>query len=294
MARGRNWLSDRQSGGIDVFGLTSFGRLIALPLVAAALLTTPAEAKKSSVNGLYNMSIAGFKIGRGTLSLVMQGNAYSAKVSMEPAGIGTLFTTGKGGAEASGWLVGSKVVPSRYRMASRYASFDMAVNLNQGSGSIRSMEVTPQLRPSPERIQVTNRHTRNAIDPLSAALMPVGRARDNLGPKACSRQLPVFDGWTRFDIKLSFAGTREVSGHGYDGPVVVCKARWVPVAGHRPSKESVKDMAKANIEVWIAPMGRENVLIPYRIEVDSKSGRLVVEAAKLNIDGAGSDQASVD
>jgi Protein of unknown function (DUF3108) len=275
-----------------VFGLTSFGRLFALPMLAGALLLTPAEAKKSSVGGLYSISIAGFKIGRGTLSLVLQGNAYSAKVSLEPAGIGTLFSTGKGGAEASGWLVGSKVVPSKYRMASHASNLDFYVNLKQGSGNIRSMEVAPNFKPNAERIKVTKRHKRNAIDPLSAALMPVRRSKDSLGPKACSRKLPIFDGWTRFDIKLSYEGTKEVSGRGYDGSVVVCKARWVPVAGHRPSKASVKYMARANMEVWMAPMGRDNVLIPYRIAIDTKNGRLLVEASKLRIDGAGSDRAS--
>ncbi|TYC53722.1 DUF3108 domain-containing protein [Rhodobacterales bacterium] len=261
-------------------------------MLAGALLVSPAEAKKSSVGGLYSISVAGFKIGKGTLALVLQGNAYSAKVNIEPAGIGTLFSTGKGGAEASGWLVGSKVVPSKYRMASHASNIDFYVNLSQGSGSIRSMEVAPQFKPNKERIKVTNRHTRNAIDPLSAALMPVGRSRDSFGPKACSRKLPIFDGWTRFDIKLSYEGTKEVSGRGYDGQVVVCKARWVPVAGHRPSKESVKHLAKANMEVWIAPMGRDNVLIPYRIAVDTQNGRLLVEASKLNIEGDGSDQAA--
>ncbi|WP_298965906.1 DUF3108 domain-containing protein [uncultured Roseibium sp.] len=275
-----------------MFGLTSLGRLVALPMVVGALLVTPAEAKKTNIGGLYAISIAGFKIGKGTLSLAMKGNAYSAKVSLAPAGIGTLFSTGKGGAEASGWLVGSKVVPSKYRMASHASNIDFYVKLNQGSGHIRSSDVAPQFKPNAERIKVTRRHKRNAIDPLSAALMPVGRAKDSLGPKACSRKLPIFDGWTRFDIKLSYQGTKEVSGRGYDGPVVVCKARWVPIAGHRPSKESVKRMARANMEIWIAPLGRDNVLIPYRISMDTKNGRLVVEATKLSVDGAGREQAA--
>ncbi|GAA0785951.1 DUF3108 domain-containing protein [Roseibium denhamense] len=275
-----------------MFGLLSLGRFAALPVIAGALLVTPVEAKKSSVGGLYSISIAGFKVGRGTLSLVMQGNAYSAKVGLEPAGIGTLFSTGKGGAESAGWLVGSKVVPSKYRMASHAANLDFYVNLAQGSGHIRSSEAAPKFKPNAERIKVTNRHKRNAMDPLSAALMPVRTSKDSLGPKACARKLPIFDGWTRFDIKLSYAGTQDVSGRGYDGPVVVCKAKWVPVAGHRPSKASVKYMAKADMEVWLAPMGRETVLLPYKISMQTKNGRLVVEAKKLNIDGTGSDQAS--
>jgi hypothetical protein len=39
-------------------------------------------------------------------------------------------------------------------------------------------------------------------------------------------------------------------------------------------------------------MGRDNVLLPYRISIDTKNGRLLVEASKLTIDGAGSDQAA--
>lgn len=275
-----------------MFVLKSLGRFVALPALAAMLAVSPALAKKNSVGGVYAISIAGFKVAKGTLSLVMQGNAYSAKVSMAPAGIGTLFSTGKGGAEASGWLTGSKVVPSRYRMASHAANLDFYVNLKQGSGHIRNMEVAPKFKPNAERIKVTKRHRRNAMDPLSAALMPVRNAKDSLGPKACARKLPIFDGWTRFDVKLSYQGTKDVSGRGYDGPVVICKAKWVPVAGHRPSKASVKYMAKAPIELWLAPTGRDNVLIPYRISMQTKNGKLVVQASKLTIDGKGSDRAS--
>lgn len=253
---------------------------------------SPAAADKAKIGGLYNISLAGFTIGRGSLSLVYQGNAYSAKVTLAPAGIGTLFSTGKGGAEASGWLVGSKVVPSRYRMASQAANRDFFVSLKQGSGHIRSTEVSPQFRPNPERIKVTNRHKSNAVDPLSAALMPVRSSKAALGPEACKRTLPIFDGWTRFNVKMSYKGLQEVTGAGYEGMVVMCKAKWVPVAGHRPSKDSVKYMANADMEVWLAPMGRDNVLIPYRMWVQTKTGRLVVSASKLNISSNGQDSAA--
>ncbi|NVK34164.1 MAG: DUF3108 domain-containing protein [Rhodobacteraceae bacterium] len=277
--------------------MNKLGHLIKLPLLAGAFLTllpleAPAEAAKAKIGGLYNISMAGFTIGRGSLSLVYQGNAYSAKVTIAPAGIGTLFTTGKGGAEASGWLVGSKVVPSRYRMASQAANRDFFVALSQGSGHIRSADVSPQFKPNPERIKVTKRHRSNAVDPLSAALVPVRSAKNALGPEACKRTLPIFDGWTRFDIKLSYKGLQEVTGAGYEGMVVVCKAKWVPVAGHRPSKESVKYMANAPMEAWFAPMGRDNVLIPYRMSIQTKTGRLLISATKLNINGKSQDNAA--
>ncbi len=268
------------------------GLLAVSALLAATLGNEAALAKTNKVGGLYDITVAGLTIGRATMSLVLQGNAYSAKVGIEPAGIGSVFSTGKGGAEASGWLVGTKVVPSKYIMTSQAASRDFYVSLLQGSGSIRDFEATPPFKPMPDRIEVTKKHRQNAMDPLSAALMPVSSGKTGLGAAACNRKLPVFDGWTRFDIQLSFKEVREVSGRGYDGPVVVCSAKWVPVAGHRPGREQVQQMADADIETWLAPMGRNDVLVPYRISIPTKNGQMVVEAAKLRLDGSGSDQAA--
>jgi hypothetical protein len=51
-------------------------------------------------------------------------------------------------------------------------------------------------------------------------------------------------------------------------------------------------MANAAIETWLAPMGRNDVLVPYRISIPTKNGQMVVEASKLKLDGSGTDQAA--
>lgn len=271
--------------------------LRALALACAATLpvsmaSADAGAKTARIGGLYDITVAGLVIGKGSMSIVLQGNAYSAKVGLEPAGIGSLFSTGRGGAEATGWLVGGKVVPSKYSMASQAANRDFYVLMKQGSGNIREAEAAPPFKPVPDRIEITRKHQQNAMDPLSAAVMPVAAGKDALGPAACKRKLPVFDGWTRFDIQMEYKEIKQVSGRGYDGPVVVCGARWKAIAGHRPGKESVKLMEEAQMEAWLAPMGRNDVLIPYRIVMPTASGQMIVEATKLNINGPGQDQAA--
>lgn len=278
---------------------TVFTRLArsSLPVLAGAsalvLAGTPhARAETAKLGGVYDISVSGLKIARGSLSLVVQSNAYSAKVVMEPAGIGTLFSTGKGGAEASGWLSGKQVRPARYKMASRAADRDFFVDLAQGSGRVRSMRVTPKFKPNAERIKVTDRHKRNVVDPLSAILMPTAAARGAPDASVCKRRIPVFDGWTRFDIQLEYKEMREVSGKGYDGQVVVCSARWIPVAGHRPSRASVKYMKEnRRMEAWLAPIGSKGVFVPYRVEMATKNGTLVVQPRKLRFTG-GRDQAA--
>ena len=268
----------------SVFGRIARAATPAVAGLACLGLASGAAAETTRLGGVYDISVAGFKIARGSLSLVVQKNAYSAKVGMKPAGIGTLFSTGKGGAEASGWLNGRNVVPASYKMASRAANRDFFVDLAQGSGRIRNMQVTPQFKPNPERIKVRSKHKRNVVDPLSAILMPVSGGSGKPDASVCKRRIPVFDGWTRFDIQLSFKETRSVSGRGYDGDVVVCKARWIPVAGHRPSKASVKYMAEnRKMEAWLAPIGSGRVFVPYRITMGTKTGTLIVEPRKLDI-----------
>ncbi|MXN65034.1 DUF3108 domain-containing protein [Stappia sp. GBMRC 2046] len=274
-------------------------RSFAAHLVAAAAISAfslaavaqGASAQTARLGGVYDVTVAGLKIARGSLSLVVQGNAYSAKAGMEPAGIGTIFSTGKGGAQASGWLGRDNVRPSRYTMASRAADRDFYVDIALGGGRVKSADVTPKLKKSPERIKVTPQHTRKVVDPLSAILMPVPANKGAKNEAVCDRTLPVYDGWTRFDIQLSYKEMREVSGRGYDGPVVVCEARWIPVAGHRPSRIKASGIENRYMEAWLAPLGKSRVFVPYRIQMATATGTLVVEANRIKVYG-GKDTAA--
>jgi hypothetical protein len=136
-------------------------------------------------------------------------------------------------------------------------------------------------------------HRRGVVDPISAFIMPlpVGRALD--GAAACDRSIPVFDGWQRFDLQLYSKGMRHVrSGRaGYTGPVFVCGARYMPVAGHNPYDDSVQQMLdNDSLEIWLVALGGEvPYLVPYYVGLDTDFGTLSVRAVRLVL----SDQALV-
>jgi hypothetical protein len=111
-----------------------------------------------------------------------------------------------------------------------------------------------------------------------------GEATD---PANCDRTIPVFDGWTRFDIALSFAETKAVDQAGYKGPVLVCNVRYVPIAGHRSDRPATRFMAEnRDISVWLAPVAGTRVLVPLRISVKTTLGTNVIEATKWVLDGS--------
>ena len=106
-----------------------------------------------------------------------------------------------------------------------------------------------------------------------------------MSPAACDRKVPIFDGYTRFDIDLTYIGERRVATKGYEGPVVVCAARYVPIAGHRRDRPATKFMAdNKDLEVWLAPIERDHVLISFRVSVRTMIGTTVVEATEFRVD----------
>ena len=81
---------------------------------------------------------------------------------------------------------------------------------------------------------------------------------------------------------------RAVKARGYSGEVAVCSARYKPVSGHRPNRQSTKFMAdNKNIEVWLMPIEGARALAPYRISVATMVGSVVIEATNVALAEAG-------
>ena len=111
--------------------------------------------------------------------------------------------------------------------------------------------------------------------------MPASAKGDLTDPANCNRTLPIFDGAARFDVVLSYGETRQVEKPGYKGPVLVCNARYVPIAGHRALRPTTKFMQdNRDMSVWLAPVEGARLLVPLRIAVRTMVGMSVIEASR--------------
>jgi len=96
----------------------------------------------------------------------------------------------------------------------------------------------------------------------------------------------VFDGAARFDIVLSYAGSQSVQTPVYSGPVLVCNARYLPIAGHQAEAPETRFMQhNRDMSVWLAPVPGTRVLTPLRISVSTMFGATVVEASRWSVGG---------
>jgi hypothetical protein len=160
------------------------------------------------------------------------------------------------------------------------------------SGNVSGIEITPPIDPKADRVPLLDIHKRNVVDPVSALIMPVAGQGPILDPAACNRTIPVFDGAGRFDVTLSFASTQTVDVPGFKGQVLVCQARYTPIAGHRTGRKATQFMAEnRDMETWLAPVPNTRILVPVKISVRTMIGTTVIDATRINIAGdAGTSQ----
>lgn len=231
----------------------------------------------------YAISIAGIPVGNARVSTRFKDGKFDIVANGRTAGISRLVSDGKGTLSTSGRLRRGRIVPSKFSMDTVDDKIVTKVRMSMSGGSIKKLLAAPPLSKRPDRIPVESKHRRNILDPLSAFLVSLDNDGRIEPQKACARTIPVFDGWQRFDVRLSYKEKRQArlgGRDGYLGPVVVCKARYVPIAGHRPTrKTTVYLQNNKNMEIWLAPVENVPVLVPVYIKIGTKVGSLTLAAS---------------
>lgn len=252
---------------------------LATAITSVAVSAVPAQA--ASLDARYDVSLLGLTLGTAGLAGTIDGANYKLDMVAKLTGLVGGVTGGRGSGAATGALVGGKLSPKTFAVSSASSSESRTVRMALADNTVAGVDIEPPIDEKPDRVPLNDSHRRSIIDPLSAFIMPVsGKGKD-----ACNRTLPIFDGAARYDIKLTNAGTRNVKLDGYSGPVAVCQARYVPIAGHRALRPSTKFMAEnKDITAWLAPVAGTDVMVPVRISVKTMVGTAVIEASSFKVD----------
>jgi hypothetical protein len=256
-----------------------FGALVALLLGG---LNGPTGAQ-GRLEAHYTASVAGIVVGRGSWSIEIGQNQYTAAASGRVVGLLKILSNGEGTAAAHGSIEGGRLLPANY--SSRVTVDDKVddVRLALTAGVITEAVAEPPTPPSPDRVPISDAQRRGVLDPMTAELMPVAGSGDPVSPDACRRTLPIFDGRQRFDLMLTFKRIDHVKAEkGYQGPVAVCMVTYQPIAGHRPGRAAIKYlMGTREMEMWLAPIAGTRVLVPFRASVPTLIGQAVLEATQF-------------
>jgi len=235
------------------------------------------------LDGHYVATLAGVQIGQGTWAIDIGEDQFSAAATGMTTGLLRVFATSDGISTSRGSVRGDKLSPTLFVSSIHNDKQVEELKLVMNAGAVKDMQIDPPTVPHPNRVPLMEAHRRSIVDPMSAALIRVQGDDDPVGPEACRRTLPVFDGRMRFDLQLSFNRIETVHPQrGYQGPVAVCTVRFVPVAGHVPDRPAIRYLAAApDIEMWLAPIAGTRVVVPYKVSIPTPLGRGVLEATQF-------------
>jgi hypothetical protein len=263
-------------------GATSVARAAMATALWCALAASPAAAQQGSWQATYGVSLIGLPIGTAQVNAELDSARYKIDVQARLTGLAGMVTGGKGAGAASGALSGGRPASAGYSASGSNGKEARTIRMAVSGGTATAVEINPPIIKKPDAIPVAEGHKRGITDPVTALLMPVPAGQNPVSAAACNRSIQIFDGNARYDIALSFAGTRNVEGRGYNGPVAVCNARYTPISGHRNGKSTQYMAANRDIQAWLAPVGGTSLVAPYRISVRSEIGMVVIEATRFD------------
>jgi hypothetical protein len=261
-------------------------RRLALPLACILGLAGPAGAE--TLRAHYSIALMGLRIGDIYANGTLQPQNYRMDLNAHLTGLAAMVSSVKMALASSGAMKKGGVAPNTYATSAVNSQETRTLRMALSSGTVKGIEISPPPEFHGERVPVTEANKRNILDPTSALIMPVPMKEPLVGPAACDRTLPIYDGYARFDIALHYVGTRDVSVAGYNGPVSVCSARYRPISGHLVNSRSTAFMAQNDgIEVWLAPVEKAHVVMPLKVTMPTMTGTLDIEAVEFDAaDGA--------
>jgi hypothetical protein len=260
--------------------IISLSPLPLLMLARAGSMSANAQAK---LDAHYTATLLGLPIGHISWTIDLNNSRFSSVATGSIAGFLRLFSDAQGSVVAEGRLSHGKPVASNFQLKLLAGRWSDEIGIVFSGNRAKETVLPTSANPSADYVPIKDADRVGASDPMTALLVYVGGNGATTVPQACERTVAIFDGHTRYDLRLAFE--RFGMAHpneGYQGEVVVCSAKFLPVAGYDPKHFLVTYLAAQHeTEIWLAPLSGTRLLVPYRASISTPMGVGILEATKF-------------
>lgn len=240
---------------------------------ALALGVQAATANPVNTNAKYVVSLGGVNVAGVSIDFADNGQNYAIDINADVRGVGALVASGKAELESSGLSRGNNLSANAFNVRTRTRNNNFNVDVQYASGDATGFQIEPPLKSHINRVALERKDLTGVSDPIGAFIIKGGELNADL----CNRRLKVFTGIERYDIKMSYAASQQATSNrtGYQGPVVLCRLKYIPVSGHFTSSEITQYLEKSErILIWYAPLAGTDYFIPYRVLMGTNAGDL--------------------
>jgi hypothetical protein len=257
-------------------------------LVSGSGAPAAAESWPATVRALYEINFNGFTVGSFEFQSQAESQSYTLTGNAHLSVLLGAFSWA-GSTRSFGMIVDQAPKPASF-------TFDFKSNLRAGSttlgfsdGAVTNVMNLPPMVTSDPIIPLREHHLKGVVDPLSAIMMLTRSA--TVDP--CDRRIPIFDGKERFDLLFSRKGEMRVTEQapsGQPGVAIVCRVRYLPIAGHKIDSDTKFMAANDGIEVALRPVPSANVFVPYQISIPTMAGSATIVSKRVEIVSPGKPQ----
>ncbi len=262
------------------FGL-SLASLAALtlglgPVAEVERARAQAPASVANVATVYQVKVGRFNLGSFRVSAKLQSGQYRIKGDGNFSVLEGLVFKWRGALAGNGEVTEAGPEPASYSFSYTAGKKSERLRVTFGKGDVKQVTIAPRRRQLPGTIPVRKEQLEGVLDPLSGIFLTARSTNPNGDLSVCNQLLPVFDGWTRFDLVLKPKKRVQVQNKGtgsYNGPAAVCRVKFIPISGYRPGDRGIQALQQSNeIEVWLIPVRGTQMYVPYRIAMPTPAG----------------------
>ena len=263
----------------------SLASRLGLGLCAAAFaaLAPQVAGAQGRLDAQYEATLAGIAVGKGTWTIEIGDDTFSATAQGGTAGLLKAFSGGTGSGASQGRVVNGALVANAYTATTMTQKKSETIRMVLANGNIKDFSIEPTPPVDPDRVIVTDAHRKGVLDPMTGSMLRVAGNGELLSPDSCRTGAGIFDGRMRYDLKLDYKRMETVKAErGYHGPAVVCAVYFTPVAGYIPDRPVIKYLAtERRMEIAFVPIAGTRVLVPFRMTIPTPFGPAMLEATSF-------------
>lgn len=270
---------------IRLFGVAAAFALLAAPGSDRGL-AAPALAKITTV---YRINFAGINLGKVKFRTNVSGTAYAVEGAGKLEFLGGVIWRLTAGTQSKGAMTSGGPRPASFSFRFENGKKHGKLAMKFEGNAVRDVDSDiPDAAKHPRYIPVSRADMTGVLDPLSALFLGAKGDGETVDPTVCDTRVPVFDGKHRFDLQLSHKKTVRVKpkgDRGYAGPAVICRVRYIPISGYKTSQDAIRFLSQSDdIEVWLIPVAKAGVYLPYHVSVPTLYGSATATSALLQVE----------
>jgi hypothetical protein len=253
--------------------MSHFRKWILIPALAA-FIPALARAEDFHHETLYRVALSGLPIARADFKTEVKDKHFTIQGNIDSSGLADLVTTIEAKADVSGVVGPRRLQAARYTLYYKSGRKHHTYDVVYQDGNVTSTTTTPEPKRPNNWIPITDGDLRSVLDPISGLIFPAGT-------DICSQDLPIYDGETRMDLKMSPKGSHPFSTDGFKGMTISCGVRFTPKAGYKSSRDDFEYLRKSDdMEIWFAKAEEMNVYAPVYVRIPTKYGTVTITAVK--------------